>query len=310
MNKLLKRAIQGLAVLFILLNISAAIHAYHFTHFADSTEARSNADELSLIEKTSILFLGISNPKPVNYRRPAGEYKRVNFKSNTETLEAWYIEADSSKGEVILFHGYAGQKASLLSRAALFRQMGFNTLLVDFRGSGGSTGNTTTIGYHESNDVKSAVDYLVEQGKANIYLFGTSMGAAAALKSASESNLVVSGLIIECPFGSLLQSASNRFERMGVPAFPAAHLLVFWGGVETGFWGHGHNPSDFAKQVTLPTLLIYGEQDSRVKRFEVDDIYNNLAGEKELLLFPSAGHGNYLATDSTKWHHAIEAFLK
>ena len=181
--------------------------------------------------------------------------------------------------------------------------------LVDFRGSGGSSGNTTTIGYQESEDVVTAVRYLQRQQVQNLYLLGTSMGSAAILKALSEESLEVQGLILECPYGSLLQTAKNRFETVGVPSFPAAHFLVLYGGLENGFWGFSHNPSAYSQSVETRTLLIFGEQDNRVKRFEIDEIYHNLKGEKELLIFPEAGHLDFLEKDQEKWVEEVRAFL-
>jgi alpha/beta superfamily hydrolase len=48
----------------------------------------------------------------------------------------------------------------VLDESAGFRQLGYNTLLVDFRAHGNSGGNTCTVGYYESEDVKLAYDYI------------------------------------------------------------------------------------------------------------------------------------------------------
>ena len=305
-----KWAIRILVVGFVLVNIIAAFHAYKFTHFADSSQPKSRADGLSLGEKAAVIFFGISNPRPANDYHPEAPFEVVKFQSGKEVLEGWWIPVEGAKGNVILFHGYGGNKSYMLSRASLIRAMGYNTLLIDFRGSGGSTGNTTTIGYKESQDVLTSIEYLQSKGKKDIYLLGTSMGAAAVIKAMSEHKAGVNGIIIECPFASLLQTSKNRFETVGIPAFPLAHLLVFWGGVENGFWGFDHSPADFSASVTVPTLLIYGEQDSRVKRLEVDQIYENLGGARNLLIFPNAGHGNYLEKDGAKWGAGIDTFLR
>ncbi len=305
-----KGIVRLLAAGFILLNISAAFHGYQFTHFADADESKTQASELSFGDKLFVLFFGIANPRPQTQAYPKVEYQSIQVPSGEELLEVWDIMVENAKGYVILFHGYSGEKSAMLRRAALIREMGYNTMLVDFRASGGSSGNTTSIGYKESEDVRAVVNYLMERGSEEIYLLGTSMGAAAILKAMSENDTGIQAVIIECPFGSLLQTAKNRFENMGVPSFPAAHLLVFWGGVENGFWGFGHNPANYSKKVQIPTLLIYGELDGRVKRAEIDDIYANLAGKKELLLFPTAGHGNYLEVDEAKWIENVRSFLK
>ena len=41
-------------------------------------------------------------------------------------------------------------------------------MLVDFRAHGNSDGNTCTIGYDESEDVKLAYDYISNKGEKNI----------------------------------------------------------------------------------------------------------------------------------------------
>jgi len=304
-----KRFLFILLMGLLLLNIISAFHGYKFTHFAENSQAKSQADGLSVLDKTAILFFGISNPRPVNLHTPNDPFEVLQIQSEGEILEAWYIKVDASKGDVILFHGYGGEKSSMLKRAKLIREMGYNTLLVDFSGSGGSTGNTTTIGYKESLDVQAVVKHLQSKGKESIYLLGTSMGAAAVLKATSEQDLSVKGIIIECPFESLLQTSKNRFERMGVPAFPAAHLLVFWGGIENGFWGFSHSPAEFSKSIRTPSMMIYGEKDARVNRSENDRIYENLAGEKHLLVFPEAAHGNYFDKDLEKWKRNVKSFL-
>lgn len=88
-----------------------------------------------------------------------------------------------------------------------------------------------------------------------------------------------------------------------------AALLVFWGGVENGFWAFGHNPTEYANQVNVPTLLLYGEQDKNVSRQEIDDIYANLKGYKVLKTYELAGHENYLIQYKDEWTGDVTAFL-
>src|SRR5437773_2704643 len=75
----------------------------------------------------------------------------------SELIQCWSIKTDSAKGTVILFHGYGGQKSSLLGKSNEFIEQGYNTLLVDFMGSGGSEGNQTTMGYKEAEEVKNVM---------------------------------------------------------------------------------------------------------------------------------------------------------
>jgi alpha-beta hydrolase superfamily lysophospholipase len=171
-----------------------------------------------------------------------------------------------------MFHGYSGEKSSLITRAEKLHELGYQLFLVDFRGSGGSTGNATTIGHSESKEVVDVFNYIEGMGETNIILFGTSMGAAAILKSLDESNIKPSAIMLECPFGQLDKTVAARFKVMGVPAFPLSDVLTFWGGLQHGYWAFSHNPEEYARAVTCPTLLMFGEKDDRVSREETDAI--------------------------------------
>src|SRR5690606_3486437 len=193
--------------------------------------------------------------------------------------------------------------------AKIFDSLQFNTLLVDFMGSGGSEGNNTTIGYKEADQVKTAFEFVKEKGEKNIYLFGTSLGAVAIMKAMDDYALAVSGLILECPFGSMYETVCARFDNMNVPRFPMAGLLVFWGGVQNGFWAFGHNPTEYAKSIQCPTLLLYGEKDEKVSVRETEEIFDNLPGRKKLRTFPDAGHESYLLKYRKEWIEEVSEFL-
>ena len=91
---------------------------------------------------------------------------------------------------------------------------------------------------------------------------------------------------------------------------PIAQILVFWRGVQQGLNGFAHNPVEYAASVRCPVLLLHGEQDPRVSTLEVRSIYDNFGDDKELVLFPRAGHESYLADDSERWKRAVGEFLE
>ena len=76
-----------------------------------------------------------------------------------------------------------------------------------------------------------------------LVLFGKSMGAAAILRAVGVPRVKADRLVLENPFDRLVTTAGHRFGAMGLPAFPAANLLVFWGGVQLGLDGLAHAPS-------------------------------------------------------------------
>ncbi len=303
------RILWSFLVAFALLNVVAAFHAYKFTHFSNGhIEKTKDPTSLGTVEKISILVFGVSNPRPENTVVPLREFETIQLQSN-KSIECWHFRIKNSKGTVVLFHGYGGEKSAMLDKSDVFLNLGYNTLLVDFMGSGGSEGNQTTVGYQEAQQVITCYDYLKKTGETKTYLFGTSMGAVAILKAIHDSKIEPNGIILECPFGSMYQTVCARFNTMKAPSFPMAGLLVFWGGVQNGFWAFDHNPTAYAKQVNCPSLLLFGARDEKVSRAEIEEIFQNLEGDKNLKIYPEAGHENYLAKYRAKWTQDVLTFL-
>lgn len=291
------------------MNIVAIFHSYKFTHFIDSKiEKTKDPKKLTTGEKIKTLLFGVSNPRPENLTIPTSDFETIKLKSNKE-IECWSLKTENAKGTVILFHGFGGNKSSMLDKAEIFLGLGYNTFLVDFMGSGGSEGNQTTIGFLEAEQVKTCFDYLTEKGEQNIYIFGTSMGSVATMKAINDFDIKPKGIIIECPFGSMYKTVCARFKTMNAPTFPMAGLLVFWGGLQNGFWAFRHNPTEYAKKINCPTLLLYGAKDEKVSREEIDQIFNNLGGHKTLKIYEEAGHENYLTKYKNEWTQDIQEFL-
>ena len=307
MKKTLK---WGIVLVFVLLNIVVYNHAYQFTNFADEKGQRVKPEDLSFGKKIKVIFTGVDNPKPVNDKLPNKPFEMVAIEGDVR-LKGWLIEVDSSKGVVVLFHGYSGSKSGLVAYAEEFNKMDFSNLLIDFRGSGGSEGDQTTIGFKEAKDVKATFDFIKNKfPNQEIILFGTSMGAVSIMKAVADLGVQPNKIILECPFGTMRQTVKKRFEAMSLPSFPLADLLMFYGGIQTGFNPYKHKPMEYAKDVKISTLLLYGKHDARVTLEETEGIYENLSGQKELVILENSGHENYLNNDKKDWLSSIKKFIK
>lgn len=311
MKKLLKFILRTFLFLFVLIGIITAFHAYKFTHFYDigQVDIKKNGDKSSW-DKTSEVLFGINSIKQKNIAADSAfETVYITTKDNIK-LQGWYIKTNNAlKGTVILFHGHGSKKSSVLEEAAGFRQMGYNTFLLDFRAHGSSGGNTTTIGYYETEDVKLAYDFIKDKGEKNIVLWGISMGAATITKAMNDYPLQPSKVILEMPFASILQAAEGRIKMMGLPGEPLATFITFWGGTLHGFWAFNMRPSEFAKKLTMPVLLQWGRKDPRVQQVETDAVYNNLPGKKELVIYETAGHESLCEKEHRKWMETVSNFL-
>lgn len=54
---------------------------------------------------------------------------------------------------------------------------------------------------------------------------------------------------------------------------------------------------------------MFGEQDDRVTRGEIDAVYKTISSPKELHTFPLAGHNDYLIRYGNDWNTTVNSFL-
>jgi alpha-beta hydrolase superfamily lysophospholipase len=256
----------------------------------------------------------VTVPRPENTRSPADvglAAETVRFTADDGVgLEAWLIAPADPRGTVLLFPGYAAARSSLLAEGRAFHDLGYLALLVDFRGAGGSDGSANSVGYHEAMDVAATARYARERGLTGpLVLYGQSMGGAAVLRAVAALGVRPDAVIVESAFGRMLGATRNRFALMGVPSFPAAELLVFWGGVRAGIPGFEHNPVEYARACECPALVLHGAEDRHARPEEGQAIYENLSGRKRMIIVPGAGHTSLLTSALEPWRAAVGGFL-
>ena len=306
----------GLILFFaiIAINVAAFFHAHAMTRFSDARERTPRPEELSLFQQLKVLVSGIKLPRPENGLTPANYL--IPFSTDTIPsteslhLELWLIEQQEASTTIAIFHGYGASKDALLAEAADLYRLGYSVCLADFRGSGGSTGNHTTIGWEEADDVKAVADYLRRRSPdQTVWLYGQSMGAAAVLRAVCLHPEIADGLILEAVYDRLLTTVKNRFEAMHTPPTPLAHLLLFWGSIQNRFNAFSLNPVEYASHVRVPTLMLHGALDERARISDAHAVYAALPGERKLVTFEGAGHQSCLDADSILWRNEISVFL-
>ena len=310
--RLLRRALRVLLILVVLLNILAAFHAYKFTYFYDAPSAVvKKPEQMSSWEKAKVVLFGLEYPKSVIKDLPAISYDTLSLiTADSMRLAAWYMPQDNAKGTVILCHGHASSRSGVLEEAYYMHELGFNTLLVDFRAHGSSEGNVSTIGYRESADVKAAYDHVRAKGERHIILWGVSMGAATIAHAIAQYDIKPEKVIMELSYGTLTAAVKGRVRTMGLPEQPIAGLLTFWGGTMRGFQAFGLNPEEYAKKINCPVLVQHGAKDPRVTKEESDAIYNNIPHQhKKLVVYETAKHESLCKREPAKWKQEIKEFL-
>ena len=310
-SRLLRRGLWALGLGLVALNAVVALHAWRFTHLSASDGPRTlNPEQLTRAERLKVLLTGLRNPKPINLGPPAFPYEDVVLRSKNGRLAAWFGPLPAARGVVILCHGYTSDRSRLRPEAGYFRRLGYAVLLLDFSGNGASAGYQTTVGYREADDVVAAYKWAqARQPGRPVVLYGVSMGAVAILRAEAKLGLRPAANILECPYGSMLQTARNRFIAMRLPPFPLANLLVLWGSLENGYWAFGLNAGEYARRVPTPTLLLWGTADPRVTRAETDTIFAHLAGPRQRVDFAGTGHEPYWPRHPRQWQEAVARFL-
>ncbi len=313
MKRFLKTVARTVFVLFLLLNVVVAFHAYKFTHFYDNgfMTVKAQADKTGWDKIKEILF-GINAVKQKNTVATDSTFNTVYLQTKEDLkLEGWYLQTDSAVGTVCLFHGHGGTKSGVNTEAEEFRKLGYNTLLIDFRAHGNSQGNKCTIGYNEAEDVKLAYDFIKNKGEKNIVLWGISMGASTITKAIKDYKLLPSKVILEMPFSTIEDAVMGRVKMMGLPAQPISTLLTFWGGAENGFWAFSMKPQEYVKEISCPVLLQWGRNDPRVTKGEEDVMFANIqSANKKFVIFENSGHESLCKSETAKWVNEISGFLK
>lgn len=272
-------------------------------------------EELNVWKKLKVLFSVVTVPRPDSKRSPADlspDTEVITIKTASGiALNTWYCDRGKETSLVLLFHGYAADKTSLLQEAMAFLALDQSVMLVDFRGSGGSSESYTTIGVREAEDIVAVFRFVRKNlGRKKLVLFGRSMGAAAVLRAVHVYGIQPDAVILEAVFDSMLNTVRNRFHTMGIPSFPSAELLVFWGGRQWGFNGFMHNPVDYVSSLRCLALFMHGTDDPRATISQGRHVFAAVQSPKIFESFKHAGHEPYISTHPVQWRKAVEAFLK
>ena len=97
---------------------------------------------------------------------------------------------------------------------------------------------------------------------------------------------------------------------MGVPSFPSAELLLFWGGVQQDIAGFSHDPVEYAPSVTCRTLVLHGDQDRRAQVNQARAVFDALGtSRKTWKVFSGVAHESYVRAQPEAWRATVGELL-
>ena len=250
---------------------------------------------------------------PAQWQLP---FEAVQFQaSDGLRLEGWTITTGPAHRWVILCHGMGSNRVDLLDIAAGLHADGFNLLLFDFRGHGGSAGRVTSFGYLEQRDLEGALAYLGRQAEipaAPYGVYGISMGGVVALTVAARDERL-GAVAADSPYPNLDQSIAHHLALL-YPVLPRAPLVwcMRWTyRLRFGAWPAAVAPQQAASTLSpRPFFLIQGGEDARVPVSEARRIFDAAREPKGLWVIERAGHLEGYGINPTAYRRRLTQFFQ
>jgi len=190
-------------------------------------------------------------------------------------ISFWWMPHEKNKGSVLLVHGFMMNKSHMLSRAKIYYEQGYNTIVMDLRARGQSGGDSATSGPEIRSDVIAVKDYydshLKEYGP--LILVGYSHGARAVVFAAEKNMSNVKAIILESIPYSLTESFKRTF-KVDPPPIP-----------------EGNMPDALQTISHIPVLLMIGDHDTAIIPTEAGLIKDsNKNSLSQLVIVEGGGH--------------------
>lgn len=220
------------------------------------------------------------------------DYEEVALRTaDGVALAAWWVPAPHPRGAVLLLHGNAGNISHRIDYLAMFRTLGYSTLIVDYRGYGRSAGEPTEEGTYR--DAEASWAWLAARGIAarDIVLFGESLGGGVATWLAGR--YTPRALVLASTFTSIADLGQDLY-----PFLPVRLLTRI----------HYDNLARLPA-VAAPVLIFHSPDDEIVPYAHALRLYEAARGKKHLVAL-AGGHNEGFVFRRPEWVRALARFLE
>lgn len=228
-------------------------------------------------------------------------------------LHATYFPGKQEGKAVICFHGYTSEgMKDYIGLSGYYLERGYSMLLVDERAHGQSEGTYIGFGCKDRWDALKWIEWVIQTcgEQVQILLHGTSMGGATVLMTSGLSLPgQVKGIISDCAFTSPKYVFTHVLHSMyHLPAFPLIPITDWINKKRAGYGMDECNAAREVRKAKVPILMIHGKADTFVPFSMCQEIYDNCASPKKLLVIPGAVHAESYYKDTESYEKALDEF--
>lgn len=245
------------------------------------------------------------------------DYEDIEFVSQDgETnLKGWVIEPEKeAKMTVIFAHGYKGNRfedhVSFLEMAKDLHDLKYRILMFDFRYSGESEGDLTTIGVKEQLDLLGAIDFAEENYDEPISLLGISMGAATSLLAASQSDVI--SVVADSPFSDLESYLKENLPVWSkLPSIPFTPTILTITPLLSDLDPKEASPISVLEDIApRPVLFIHNKGDESIPYFESQKMHEAYPKHFQIWLPDGVGHVTAYKQNTEEYIERVDEFFK
>lgn len=220
------------------------------------------------------------------------DFEDVWLKSEPDVIiHGWYVPRRDAKGAVLFFHGNAGSIGLRLDWLRMFHDLGYATLIVDYRGYGRSRGEPSEPGTYA--DATAAWEHLTRvRGfvPGDIVIAGESLGAAVAAELAARN--APRALILQSTFTSIPDLAAEVYR----------FLPVRW------ISRYDYATKARLERIGAPVLIAHSPQDELIPYRHGQALFAAAREPKHFLVL-GGGHNDSYLFMRREWIAEVDAFL-
>ncbi len=202
------------------------------------------------------------------------------------------VQANKSKGTIVVFHGNAGTAADRIYYVKALTYLGYRVILAEYPGYGARKGELGEESF--VHDAKETLQLVSEKYGGPIFLLGESLGCGVAAAIAKESPTKIDGIILITPWDTLLSVSHEKFP-----------WLPVW-----LFMRDKYDTIGNLKAYPGRSAIIAAERDEVIPIQHAQALFRSLSGSHKMYTIKGAGHNDWPGMVDLEWWREITDFVQ